>query len=152
MPELVGGTSSCGMCSHLRSPAASTLACGMSSGDVILIDVTQKLLSAPTGSSSSLEVVTVVRTEETATVDKRIITAMRWVSRRDGTVSGLGFPILIYHSCQVANPRLLQTGDSSLVRCAGSNHQVAGTGEYQVTKSKNLAELIGITPLLWHRV
>lgn len=88
-------------------PAASMLACGMSSGDVILIDVTQKLLVAPTGSPFGLEVAAVIRNEKAATADKRIITAMRWISRKDFTVSGLVHLTLIYRSCQVAYPCLL---------------------------------------------
>lgn len=95
------------MRSQIRFPAASTLACGMSNGDVILIDVTQKLLLAPPGSPSGLEIAMVIRNEKAAIADKRIITAMRWVSRQDGTVSGLAPLTVIYHSCRVANPRLL---------------------------------------------
>ncbi|KAF9785254.1 putative zinc-finger of transcription factor IIIC complex-domain-containing protein [Thelephora terrestris] len=59
----------------------STLACGLSNGDVILIDVTQTL---PSGSPFNLEVVTKTRNEKAASPDKRIITAMKWVSRKDG--------------------------------------------------------------------
>lgn len=95
------------MHSHIRSPAVSTLACGMSNGDVVLINVTQKLLLAPPGSPFRLEIAAVIRNEKAATADKRVITAMRWVTRQDGTVSGLTPPTIIYRSCHAANPRLL---------------------------------------------
>lgn len=94
-----------GMRSHIRSSAASTLACGMSNGDVILIDLTQKLHSPPR-SPFRPEVTTVVRNEKAAIADKRVITAMRWVSRQDGTVSRPASRSVIHHSCQVANPCL----------------------------------------------
>jgi len=75
------------MCFNVQPLAMSTLACGLSNGDVILIDVTQKLLLASPGSSFSLEVATAIRNENAAAQDKRIITAMKWVSRQDDTVS-----------------------------------------------------------------
>jgi len=75
----------------LGPTAESMLACGLSDGSVILIDVTQRLFLATPGSPSGLEVATVIRDEKIAIPDKRIITAMKWVSRRDGTVSS---PIL----------------------------------------------------------
>ena len=84
------------ICSHLVSPAASTLACGMSNGDVILINVTQKLPLAPPGSPFGLEIAVVIQNEKVATADKRIITGMRWVSRQDGNVSGLAALTIIY--------------------------------------------------------
>jgi hypothetical protein len=56
----------------------------LSSGDIVLIDVTQKLSSE---SLSGLEVTAEVRNAKTASPDKRIITAMKWVVRQDGTVS-----------------------------------------------------------------
>lgn len=83
------------MCSNTRPPAVSTLACGLSNGNVTLIDVTQKLFLAPPGSPPSLKIVTVIRDETAAVQDKRIITAMKWVSRKDDTVSGLVLRILV---------------------------------------------------------
>ena len=77
------------MCPNVNPSAVSTLACGLSNGGVILIDVTQRLLLALPGSSSGLEISTVIRNESAAVQDKRIITAMRWVSRQDDTVSVL---------------------------------------------------------------
>ncbi|KAF9649199.1 hypothetical protein BDM02DRAFT_3095185 [Thelephora ganbajun] len=68
----------------------STLACGLGNGGIVLINVTQMLLMALPGSPSSLEVATVIRNEKAAVADKRIITAMKWISRQDGT------PILVY--------------------------------------------------------
>ena len=93
--------------SHIRSPAASILACGMSNGDVILIDVTQKLLLAPPGSFFGLEVTMVIRNEKAAVANKRMITAMRWVSRQDDIVSCVVPLAIIYRSCQIADPCLL---------------------------------------------
>ena len=79
----------------------------MSNGDVILIDVTQKLLSAPPGSPFGHEITMVIRNDKVATADKRIITAIRWVLRQDGIVSDLAPLTIIYRSCQAANPCLL---------------------------------------------
>ena len=73
----------------IQPTAESTLACGLCNGNVILIDVTQKLPLATPGSPSGLGVATVIRDENVATPDKRIITAMKWISRQDGAVSGL---------------------------------------------------------------
>lgn len=83
------------LCPYVGSPATSALACGISNGDVILIDVTQKLLLAPLGSPFNFEVTTVMRNEKAAAVDKRIITAMRWVLRQDGTVRGFVLHTLV---------------------------------------------------------
>jgi hypothetical protein len=73
------------------TPVVSTLACGLSSGDVTLINVTQTLPSGKgaQGSSSALEVTVVTRNEKAGSSNKRIITAMKWVSKQDGTVSGI---------------------------------------------------------------
>ena len=70
--------------SNFHPQVVSTLACGLSNGDVILLDVTQTL---PSGSPFNLEVASEIRNEKAASPDNRIITAMKWVSRRDGTVS-----------------------------------------------------------------
>ena len=73
----------------IQPTAESTLACGLSNGNVILIDVTQQLLLATPGPPSGLEVATVIRDENVAAQDKRIITVMKWISRQDGTVGDL---------------------------------------------------------------
>ena len=73
----------------------STFACGLSNGNVILIDVTQKLLPGPLGSPSSFGITTVVRDEKVAVPDKRIISAMKWVSRQDNIVSDFTLLALI---------------------------------------------------------
>jgi len=100
MSRLVGwSTVAIRMCSNVQSPAMSTLACGLNNGDVILIDVTQKLLLAPPGSPFSLEVTTVIRNERAAAPDKRIITAMKWVSRQDDAVSD--FALCAYFTTHV---------------------------------------------------
>jgi len=76
------------MRSHIQSSAVSTLACGLSNGDVVLVDVAETLLLAPPG-SFSVEVETVIRNEKAAIPDKRIITTMKWISRQDGVVSDI---------------------------------------------------------------
>ena len=73
----------------------STLACGLSNGNVILIDVTQRLPLAPLGSPSSLEITTVMRDEKAAAPDKRTIAAMKWISRQGDIVSDLVLHTLI---------------------------------------------------------
>jgi len=80
---------------NVQPSATSALACGLSNGNVVLIDVTQKLLLTPPGSPHSLEVTTVIRDEKVAAPDKRIITAMRWVSRQGDIVSDLVLLTLI---------------------------------------------------------
>jgi len=80
---------------NVQPSATSALACGLSNGNVVLIDVTQKLLLAPPGSPSSLEITTAIRDEKVAAPDKQIITAMRWVSRQDDIVSDLVLLTLI---------------------------------------------------------
>jgi len=63
--------------------------------DVALVDVTQILSSAENTQRSpfKLEIATEIRNEKVASPDKRIITAMKWISRRDGTVSDPGLCI-----------------------------------------------------------
>lgn len=84
-PKKVGRTSECERKKKdLHHLVVSTLACGLSNGDVILIDVAQKV--SP-GSPFYLKVTTQTRGETVASLDKRIITAMKWISGKDGTVS-----------------------------------------------------------------
>ena len=83
---------------NVQPSATAVLACGLSNGNVVLIDVTQKFLFAPPGSPSSLKITTAIRDEKVATPDKRIITAMRWVSKQGNIVSGLVLFALILHS------------------------------------------------------
>lgn len=73
-------------CGNIQPPVVSILACGLSNGDVVLIDITQKLLPAPSGSQFSPEVTTEIRDENAAVPDKRTITAMKWISRKDNAV------------------------------------------------------------------
>ena len=75
------------MCLTIQPPVVSTLACGLSNGDVVLMDVTQKRLLVPPGAPFGLEVTAVIRNDNAAVPDKRVITAMKWVSTKDGTVS-----------------------------------------------------------------
>lgn len=69
--------------SNLLLPVVSTLACGLSNGDVVLIDVIQKF---PPVLPFNLEATTNTQNQKAASSDKRIITAMKWITRRDGTV------------------------------------------------------------------
>ena len=80
---------------NIRPSAMSTLACGLGNGKIILIDVIQKLLLAPPGSPFSLGITTIIRDEKAAAPDKRIISAMKWISRQGDIVSGLVLPTLI---------------------------------------------------------
>jgi hypothetical protein len=80
---------------NIQPSATSTLACGLNNGNVILIDVTQQLLLAPPGSPLSLEITTVIRDEKAAAPDKRIITAMKWVSRQGDIVGDIVILTLI---------------------------------------------------------
>lgn len=73
-------------CGNIQPSVASILACGLSNGYVVLIDVIQKHLSAPPGSPFGPEVTTTIRDENAAVLDKRTITAMKWVSRKDDAV------------------------------------------------------------------
>jgi hypothetical protein len=152
MPRLVGGTFAMRTCINIQPTVKSTLACGLSNGNIILIGVNQELSSSPPGSSFSLGVATAIRNEEVAVTDKRIITAMKWITRQDGTVSGTVLQTLSPDSCRVADPCLLQTGDGPLVHHAHSKYLVAGSHGHQIANPKNLTELIGTTSLLWYRV
>ena len=75
---------------------------------------------------------------------------MKWVSRKDGTVSNPLFCLLVYRSRAAANPRLLQTGNGSCVHHAWPDNQVVWARGDQIEKPKDFVEFIGITPLLWH--
>ena len=55
---------------NIKPSAMSTFVCGLSSGNIILIDVTQNLLLAPPGSPSSLEITMAIWNEKVAVPDK----------------------------------------------------------------------------------